>query len=40
VFIARPISGTFLVLTVVLIVILAAPAIRMARSRTFTESES
>jgi TctA family transporter len=40
VFIARPISGTFLVLTAVLIVILAAPAIRMARSRTFTESES
>ena len=40
VFIQRPISGTFLVLTVVLIIILAAPAIRTARSRTFTESES
>jgi TctA family transporter len=40
VFVARPISGTFLALTAVLIVILAAPAIRTARSRTFTESES
>jgi putative tricarboxylic transport membrane protein len=40
VFVERPISASFLVLTVILIIVLAAPAIRTARDRTFTESES
>ncbi len=38
VFVERPISATFLVLTVVLIIVLAAPAIRTARERAFEES--
>ena len=38
VFLQRPISATFLVLTLALIVVLAAPAIRIARARAFKES--
>jgi TctA family transporter len=37
-FIERPISCTFLVLTAVLIVVLAAPAIRSGRERVFREA--
>jgi TctA family transporter len=37
VFVQRPISATFLVLTVALIIVLAAPAIRTARERAFKE---
>ena len=38
VFLQRPISATFLALTLALIVVLAAPAIRTARQRAFKES--
>ena len=38
VFVERPISATFLVLAAILIVILAAPSIRVARERAFEES--
>ena len=38
VFLQRPISATFLALTLALIVVLAAPAIRTARERAFKES--
>ena len=38
VFMQRPISCTFLALTAVLIVVLAAPAIRSGRERVFRES--
>jgi predicted dehydrogenase len=37
VFLQRPISATFLVLTLALIIVLAAPAIRTARERAFKE---
>ena len=40
VFIERPISCTFLVLTAVLIAILAAPMIRLGRERVFKESDT
>jgi putative tricarboxylic transport membrane protein len=38
VFLQRPISATFLLLTLVLIIVLAAPSIRAARERAFKES--
>ena len=38
VFLQRPISATFLILTLALIIVLAAPAIRTARERAFRES--
>ncbi len=38
VFLQRPISATFLALTLALIIVLAAPAIRTARERAFKES--
>jgi putative tricarboxylic transport membrane protein len=38
VFLQRPISATFLVLTLALVIVLAAPAIRGARERAFKES--
>ena len=40
VFIERPISATFLVLTAVLIVVLAAPMIRSSRERVFKEEQT
>ncbi len=40
VFVDRPISATFLVLTVVLVMVLAAPMIRAGRERVFRESET
>ncbi len=38
VFLERQISAAFLVLTVILVVVLAAPSIRVARERAFEES--
>jgi TctA family transporter len=40
VFIERPISATFLVLTVVLVLVLAAPMIRSGRERVFREEQA
>ncbi len=40
VFVQRPISGTFLVLTLLLIVLLAAPMIRSKRQEVFQEEQA
>jgi TctA family transporter len=40
VFVERPISGTFLVLTALLVLLLAAPAIRSTRERMFVKDVS
>jgi TctA family transporter len=40
VFVQRPISASFLVLTAVLVVILAAPMVRSKREQVFHEEEA